>query len=94
MLTITREAAELLKVAKAVEGAEDHVGIRIQRGVLPNKPGQITVGIQITDEPGPGDEEFEQEGLRIFVEEALIEPLDGYTLDIRNASEGLELIFR
>jgi Fe-S cluster assembly iron-binding protein IscA len=94
MLTVSKSAAALLKAAKAAEGAEDDAGIRIRRGAMPNEPGKLTVGFHISDEPDPGDEEFEQEGLRIFVEDALIEPLDGRTLDVRDASEGPELIFR
>jgi hypothetical protein len=35
-----------------------------------------------------------RKGSRIFVEEALVEPLDGRTLDVRDANEGLELVFR
>jgi hypothetical protein len=44
--------------------------------------------------PSPGDDELEQEGLRIFVEDALIDPFDGRTLDVRDSDEGPEFIFR
>ena len=94
MLTVTKEAAELLKAVKAAENAPDHAGIRIRRGVVSNDSGQVAVGFAISEDPDPDDEEFEQEGLRIFVEDALIEPLDGRILDVREASEGPELIFR
>jgi Fe-S cluster assembly iron-binding protein IscA len=93
MLTVTKKAAALLKAAKAAEGAADDAGIRIRRGEMPNESG-ISVGFAISDDPDPNDEEFEQEGLRIFVEDALAEPLDGRTLDVREADEGLEFIFR
>ena len=93
MLTVTKKAAALLKAAKAAEGAANNAGIRIRRGVMPNETG-ITVGIAISNDPDPHDEEFEQEGLRIFVEEALIKPLDGRTLDVRDAEEGPELVWR
>ena len=56
--------------------------------------GMIAIGLTKSDLPDPGDEEFEQDGLRIFVEDALIDPLDGRTLDVREASEGPELVFR
>ena len=94
MLTVTKEAAAFLKVAKAAEGATRGAGIRLRRGATPNDFEKLTVGFTISDEPDPDDEESEQEGLRIFVEEALVEPLDGRTLDVRNANEGLELVFR
>jgi Fe-S cluster assembly iron-binding protein IscA len=44
--------------------------------------------------PDPADEEFEQEGLRIFVEDTLVEPLDGLTLDARIDDKGTEFVFR
>ena len=94
MLTVTKGAVALLKVAKAANGAPEQAGIRIRRGSKAEDPGALAIGVTISDEPGPGDEEFEQEGLRIFVEDALVEPLDGLTLDIREAGEGQELVFR
>jgi Fe-S cluster assembly iron-binding protein IscA len=93
MLTVTKKAVELLKATKTVEGAAEDAGIRIRRGVAANES-KISVGIAISDEPDPDDEEFEQDGLRIFVEDVLVEPLDGRTLDVRKAAEGTELGFR
>src|SRR5216683_1153524 len=87
MLTVTKKAAAVLKAEIAAEGAADDAGIRILRGVMPNESG-IAVAFAISDDPDPDDEEFEQEGLRIFVEDALVEPLDGRTLDVREADEG------
>ena len=93
MLTVTKKAVELLKAAKTVEGAAEDAGIRIRRGVAANES-KISVGIAISDEPDSDDEEFEQDGLRIFVEDVLVQPLDGRTLDVREAAEGTELVFR
>jgi Fe-S cluster assembly iron-binding protein IscA len=93
MLTVTKKAAALLKAAKAAEGAAKDAAIRIRRGVETNES-EMSVGFAITDEPDPDDEEFEQEGLRIFVEDALVEPLDGLTLDVRADDDGMELVFR
>jgi Fe-S cluster assembly iron-binding protein IscA len=93
MFTVTKRAAALLKAAKAADGAADDAGIRIRRGVTANES-RISVGFAISDEPDPDDEEFEHYGLRIFIEDALVEPLDGRTLDVREAAEGMELVFR
>jgi Fe-S cluster assembly iron-binding protein IscA len=93
MLMVTKRAAALLKAAKAAEGAADDAGIRIRRGVTANES-KVSVGFAISDEPDPDDEEFEQDGLRIFIEDVLVEPLDGRTLDVREAAEGTELVFR
>ncbi len=94
MLTVTNEAVALLKAAKLAEGGSHDAGIRIRRGTISHDPGAIAVGFAISEEPVPGDESFEQDGLRIFVAETLIEPLDGRTLDVREANQGLELVFR
>jgi iron-sulfur cluster assembly protein len=95
MLTVTKSAAAILKAAKASEGAVDDAGIRIQiRRDVKADESKISVGFAISDEPEPDDEEFEQDGLRIFVEDVLVEPLDGRTLDVREAAQGTELIFR
>jgi Fe-S cluster assembly iron-binding protein IscA len=101
MLTVTKKAAALLKAEKAAEGAADDAGIRILRGAMPDEfrgamPDESGIAVEFTiaDDPDPDDEEFEQEGLRVFVEDALVEPLDGRTLDVREADEGPELVWR
>jgi Fe-S cluster assembly iron-binding protein IscA len=91
MLTVTKRAAAVLKAAKTAEGAAHDAGIRIRRGVTADES-RISVGFAITDEPDPDDNEdepdpddneLEQHGLRIFVEDVLLEPLEGRTLDVR-----------
>jgi Fe-S cluster assembly iron-binding protein IscA len=94
MLTVTKNAATFLKVAKAAEGARRDAGIRLRRDAIPDESGHPSVGFTFSDEPDPDDWEFEQQGLRIFVEGVLVEPLDGRTLDVREAAEGMELVFR
>jgi iron-sulfur cluster assembly protein len=94
MVTVTKKAAAVLKAAKAAHGASPDAGIRILKGTVPNHPETLAVGFTITDDPRPDDEELEEQGLRIFVEDALIEPLDGRTLDVRDANEGPELVWR
>jgi Fe-S cluster assembly iron-binding protein IscA len=93
VFTVTKKAAAVLKAEIAAEGAADDAGIRILWGVMPNESG-IAVAFAISDDPDPDDEEFEQEGLRIFVKDALAEPLDCRTLDVREDDEGPEFIFR
>ena len=93
MLTVTKKAAALLKAAKAAHGLADNAGVRIRKDVMPNGS-EIAVGIVINDDPDPEDKVFEQQGLRIFVEDALIEPLEGRILDVHEANEGPELVLR
>ena len=59
-----------------------------------HESGKLAVGVAITDDARAARSEFEQEGLRIFVEDALVEPLEGRTLDVRDANEGPELVWR
>lgn len=95
MLTVTNEAASLLKTAKTAEGAACDAGIRIRIGSTPKDPGDpLKIRFAISDGPESGDEEFEQSGLRIFVENTLLEPLEDRTLDVQEADDGMRLVFR
>ncbi len=90
IFTVTKKAAALLKAAKAADTA----GIRILRSASEPASGKSAVGLAISEEPYPDDEEFEQDGLRIFVEDTLVELLDDRMLDVRDANAGPELVWR
>jgi hypothetical protein len=96
MLMVTSTAAALLKGAKSQEGAAPEAGIRVQRGadVADFEDRVIPIGCAISDAPEAGDQSFEQQGLLIFVESALIEPLAGRILDVRFEKDRTELFFR
>jgi Fe-S cluster assembly iron-binding protein IscA len=97
MLTVTKKAAALLKAAKAAQGAAPEMGIRIRRSAVAKGSGEgaQAVGFAVVQQPSPGDEQSEQNGLRIFVDEQLVEILDGRTLDVWNENDdGPELVFR
>ena len=96
MLKITSEAASALKVAKTTTGAPENAGIRIWRAENPpDRTGRtVAVALAFAEEPEPGDEEFEENGLRIFLEDALLQPLDGRILDVSEANEGAGFVFR
>jgi len=96
MLIVTNTAATLLKAAKTAEGASTRAGIRLWRGTIPRpaQHGAIAVGFAIRDDPEPGDQAFEQNGLRIFVQDTLVEALDGRMLDVRIGNVNTELVFR
>ena len=96
MLMVTSTAAALLKGAKSEEGAAPEAGIRLRRGIdVTNfEKRVIPIGFVISDGPEPGDQSFEQQGLLIFVEDALIEPLDDRILDVRFEKNRTELFFR
>jgi Fe-S cluster assembly iron-binding protein IscA len=96
MFSVTDEAVSVLKAAKKAEGAPLDAGIRIRPGGKSGDSNQplTRIGFAISEDPYSGDEEFEQDGLRIFVEETLIEPLEDRTLDVEEADDGMRLVFR
>jgi iron-sulfur cluster assembly protein len=96
MLKVTDKAAAILKAAKAAEGASPDAGIRIHQTALPDGTREKGIGVAVTikEEPEMSDEVLEQEGLRVFLESALVAPLDERTLDVQEAEQGVELVFR
>jgi Fe-S cluster assembly iron-binding protein IscA len=94
MLKVTSKAISVLKAtAKSKAGVSDDAGIRIRRDAVSREDGTITVGLEVCDRPEASDAELEEDGLHIFVEGALREPLEGRTLDVQNEEEGPRFIF-
>jgi iron-sulfur cluster assembly protein len=94
MLTVSEKAVSLLKAAKLTEGAPAAAGVRIQRGAVSEDRGAVTLSLAIREKPVPSDQSFEQHGLRIFVEDVLVQTLDGRTLDVGEDTEGAGLVLR
>lgn len=94
MLSVSDKAVSLLKAVKQSEGAPAGAGVRIQRAGGPEDHETVTLSLAIRNSPVPSDESFEQDGLRIFVEDTLIAPLDGRMLDVREDDEGPALCLR
>ena len=94
MLKITNRAVSVLKAsAQSKEGVSDDVGIRIRRNAVTHQDGSIRVGLVVCNGPEAGDSELVQDGLRIYVEDALTGPLEGRTLDVQNDEESTRFIF-
>ncbi len=95
MLSVSDKAVSLLKAVKQSEGAPAGAGVRIQRAGDAEDHGRaVTLSVAFRNSPVPSDESFERDGLRIFVEDTLIEPLDGRMLDVREDDEGAALFLR
>jgi Fe-S cluster assembly iron-binding protein IscA len=95
MFNVTDDAVSVLKAAKKAEGAPRDAGIRVRSGGNGNSSEPLTrIGFAISEDPYSGDEEFEQDGLRIFVEETLVESLEDRTLDVEESDDGMRLVFR
>ncbi len=92
MLEVTDRAVFLLKVAATSADAPPNAGIRIKRD--PNSVAHgISIAFAIAEAPEDGDAELECDGLRIFVEDALVGALEDKTLDVREDGKESLLIF-
>ncbi len=60
-------------------------GIRIMERIseIPKGTRNAGMAVAFADGPASDDAEIEQDGLRIFVQDTLVEPLDGSTVDVR-----------
>ena len=96
MLIVTSDAITVFKAAKASVRAPIGAGIRIIASAPANHSsngdGLLNVGFAIDDDPAFDDEEFEQEGLRFFLESDLAETLDGHVLDVEETPNGSSLV--
>ena len=78
MLALTHDAADAIETILTAPGVPEGAGIRIapapdsDRGVL-----EVTVA----GFPDAGDEVIEESGARVFVQESVVEYLEGKTLD-------------
>ena len=76
MLKVTSKAVNVLKATAKSKGGSDDTGIRIRRDAVSREDGNIGINLEVCDRPEASDIELEQDGLHIFVEDALTEPLD------------------
>jgi Fe-S cluster assembly iron-binding protein IscA len=93
VLEITPDAATLLNEIRRGQEVPEDYGLR----VFPESadPGQLTIGLGFTDEPAPGDQVTEQDGMRVFVAQELAAPLGDTAIDVTGAGNGAErLVFR
>ena len=99
MFTVTDEAASVLKAVKKEKRAPRDAGIRVHldsksMDSMDSSEPLTQIGFAVSDGPNWGDAEFKQKGLRIFVEETLVGPLEDRTLDVQEDDDGMKLVFR
>jgi iron-sulfur cluster assembly accessory protein len=78
ILMLTEKAAEMVKVAMQRDGA---VGSGLRVGVVGGGCSGFQYQMSFEPEPGPDDTVFEQDGVRIFVDQTSQPHLQGMTLD-------------
>jgi Fe-S cluster assembly iron-binding protein IscA len=79
VLTMTTDAVHLLREARSAAEVPDCYGVRIL-GEQDAATGVI-MGLGFAEEPFPGDQVTEQEGMRLFGAREVAEPLSATTID-------------
>lgn len=94
MLIVTSDAVTVLKAAKTSLGSPMEAGVRIIASPSVNHSSNsvINLGFAIDDDPAFDDEEFEQDGLRFFLEADLADTLDGRVLDVEQTVDGPSMV--
>jgi Fe-S cluster assembly iron-binding protein IscA len=91
MLKVTREAALALKEARTQTGAPDDSGVRLAKAA---QQGGDVLSLGFQQQPEATDEIVEQEELRFFIADDVVEPLSEKTLDVVTTDRGAELVLR
>lgn len=91
MLEVTDSAVEIMKEARESVGAPEDAGARLTN--VATEQGD-TVRVEFADKPEQGDQVIEESGLRVFVSDDLIEPLNERTLDATVTPSGRKLALR
>ena len=81
MLTLTPQAADVVRAMTQDPQAPEHAGVRLTQVA-------DVVELSLAGRPGPGDDVITGDGVRLFVERATSWQLDGHVLDGR-AHDGL-----
>src|SRR5918999_3582409 len=89
MLTMTDNAAEVVRLLSDSSGLEPDPGLRISAG-RPTPDG-TPLEIGLASEPAPSDETIEEDGARLYLEEIVASALDDKVLDAQ--IEGDEVRF-
>ena len=92
MLEITQGAAALLAELRKGQDVPEDYGLRVFPETA--QPGEVTIGLGFTDQPAEGDQVAEQEGMKVFVAQALAAPLEDAAIDVTQQDGDSRLIFR
>ena len=85
VVTLTDKAAEMVKATMAKENA---VGFGLRVGVTGGGCSGMQYQLGFEEAPAAGDAVFEQDGVRVFIDEASRPHLEGMTLDYVSGLHG------
>jgi Fe-S cluster assembly iron-binding protein IscA len=88
---VTARAATLLKQERSQRGVPESFGLRIAQS---ESDSRSPVHLEFTQEPAPGDEISETNGLRLFVAAEIAEPLTEQAIDTKQSDHGANLVIR
>jgi Fe-S cluster assembly iron-binding protein IscA len=91
MLQMTHAAAELLTQIRQNADIPTSAGVRVYPEATSGD--EVSIGLGFTEEPMPGDQVSEQEGMRLFVAPEIAAPLDRTMIDVTSADGEQQLIF-
>ena len=95
MLTLTRDATEVIEQILETTGAPDGAGVRIAAAPPPSfdngdEPSTSTLQVGLVEKAPEEDEVIVDHGARVFVEEAVVDLLSDKVLDARIVDERVQ----
>lgn len=91
MLQMTTRAAELLNQIRSSSEIPNDAGVRVYAEQATDD--QVSIGVGFIDNPMPGDQVTEQEGVRLFVAPEVAGPLDRTMIDVAAEDGETQLVF-
>lgn len=86
MLQLTPPAAALLRDTRDQQDVPGDYSIRIS--AQPDEEGELRIDLSYAEEPEEGDEIVEQEDLKLYVAQEVVEPLAGHVLGVGETPDG------
>lgn len=91
MLQMTDRAAELLNQIRSTSDIPDQAGVRVYAEQATGD--QVSIGVGFIDNPMPGDQVTEHEGVKLFVAPEVAGPLDKTMIDVTRDNGESQLVF-
>jgi Fe-S cluster assembly iron-binding protein IscA len=91
MLQMTTRAAALLNQIRSTSDIPVDAGVRVYAEQATGD--QVSIGVGFIDNPMPGDQVIEQEGVKLFVAPEVAAPLDNTIIDVTRDNGESQLIF-
>ncbi len=91
MLQMTDRAAELLNQIRTTSEIPDEAGVRVYAEQTTGE--EVSIGVGFIDNPMPGDQVSEHQGVKLFVAPEVAGPLERTMIDVTRDNGESQLIF-